>query len=758
MKRFSCYLLLLSMISASVIAQPRLYQTHQRGMLHQTVYNTGELGRGYDNGVGGMLEGFSSMEWPPNSSIIVDRTRYAGQHSSFGAGVWIAGTVPSGRKYVYCGAVSDANGNPTPVQGVVPIQITRSENYPVLPNGNLNPGYNPSEAEEKIVAQWVASDVGILVTRTSRGWSFPGYDSFIIYEYEFQNTTADTIRDLDFIWTYAIGPSMFGYQRTYNRWGEGDYRGQNGEGNHFTRFDLKRWMTYSHDREGRPDTTYFALWSQPGDRGGLNSPQAAGVAMLYYDHDHLMTKAQRPAQVWPVPNDSLGIWDTGDPNTARVKQPFLLRYENSNLPLTKIQQYLDPTVQRRTGTFVGSADSTRIVTQLKPATVADWLYWRGRTKSSVNLAWYQPVVRFWGFYPYLLPPNQSIRFALAEVVGYGPGVASDRIYSDLGGNIRAGADAGNYFHPIPSWYDTLQYPFLGPKPYIGSRYLQTHPLPWYVTAGNGISAADPTPVISVRDVADRAIQMFTGRPLVKYDTLQYEPINSRPNGVGAYNSIAIPIPAPAITIEDSRSAFNKITWGPQVEEFSAANAGGRLRAPFKHYLAMRATSPLGPWTVIDSITRRDQRYFHDSVYVLRDTASILGEYYSYAVVSVDSLGGRSGMTNMVTHVTQAPPVPALGKVYVVPNPLIVTNGRGSAYDPNGEVTDRLQFFGLTAHCTIRIFSYSGQLIQTIVHDGEFNNPWYQISRNNQLLASGVYYFVVEDVSGARAHGKFVIVH
>jgi hypothetical protein len=717
-------------------------------MLHQTVYNTGELGRGYDNGVGGMLEGFSSMEWPPNSSLIIDRTRYAGQHSSFGGGLWLAGTRPSGRRFVYCGAVSDATGNPVPVQDVTPLPIRRIENYPVLANGELNTAYDPNEAEEKIVATW-GTTLGITVSRTSRAWSFPGYDSFIIYEYELQNTTADTIKDLDVIWTYAIGPSMFGYQRTYNRWGEGDYRGQNGEGNTFSRFDLKRWMTYTHDRDGRPDTTYFDLWSQPGDRGGLNSPQAAGLMMLYYDHDHLTTKAQRPAQVWPVVNDSAGIWDTNNPATARVKQPFLLRYENGNLPLTKIQQYLDPTLQRKTGIFVGTSDSTRLVTQLTPRSIDNWNYWKGRTKGSVNLSWYQPVVRFYGFYPFLLPPNQTIRFALAEVVGYGPGVLGDSIYSDLGGSIRAGVDAGAYFNPIPSWYDTLRYPYLGPKPYIGSTYLQNHPLPWYVTPG----------VVSIRDVADRAIQMFTGQPLVKYDAVQYEPATSRPNGIGAYNTIPIPIPAPAIRVEDTRSAFNKIIWGPQVESFTdLPQIAGRVRAPFKHYLAMVSPGPLGPWSVIDTIHQRDPRYFRDSVYVLLDTASILGNYYSYSIVSIDSLDGRSGMHNLTTHATQAPPVSSLGKVYVVPNPLFVTNGLGNANDPNGEVTDRLQFFGLTAHCTIRIFSYSGQLVQTIVHDGGFNNPWYQVSRNNQLLASGVYYFVVEDVGGAQAHGKFVIIH
>jgi hypothetical protein len=493
-----------------------------------------------------------------------------------------------------------------------------------------------------------------------------------------------------------------------------------------------------------------------GNRGGLNSPQAVGLVTLYYDHDHLMTKAQRPAQVWPNPNDTLQAWDSDN----RLKQPYLLRYENGNLPVTKIQQYLNPDVQRRTGIFVGSADSTRMAAQLRPYIHPDtWNYWRGRTKSSANLSWYQPVVRFYGFYPYILLPSQSMRFAFAEVVGYGPGVAGDRIYSDLGGSTRTGVDAGSYFNPVPSWYDTLQYPFLGPRPYIGSTYLQTHPLPWYVTPG----------VVSIRDVADRAIQMYTGRSLAKHDTLQYEPMGSTLDGRGVYNAnhrIPIPAPSPLITVQNSRSGFNRISWKPAVEGFSDRVPG--LSGPLSHYLVMRSPSLLGPWAVMDSVPRRDPTFFRDSLYIVVDTTSLLGSYYYYSVVSVDSSGLRSGITpNLTEHVTQAPAVKTLGKVYAVPNPLIVTNNEPNpdASDPTGDVSDRVYFYGLTKHCTIRVFSYSGQLIETIYHgqegqggEGQILHPFFQVSRNNQIIASGVYYFVVEDASGAKAHGKFVIIH
>ncbi len=719
-------------------SQQRDWRVHRRGLLHQTVYNTGELGRAYNAG-GTIQPGTPSMEWPPNSRMVLDRRNFPGQHNSFGSGIWIAGTRPDGRTYAFCGAVSNTNGEPVPVVGVYssPLELRKIENFPVLGDGELNPGFNPNEAEEIIISRW-DTPVGVQVSRTSRAWSYPGYDSFIIYEYEFQNVSNDTITDLFITFANTLAPSMFGYQRNHGDWSEGNFRGQppDGLGDHFARYDLKRWMSYNHEREGLPDPDFFESWSRPGNRGGLNSPQAVGIMVLHCDYEHLSRRDQTE-QVFLVPADSLGMWD----ENGKAKQPFLLRYENGNLPAdSKTGTWMNPILRRKTSIWQSPQDSIRFANQFEPEL---WEYWKGRTSTSANLSWWQPVSRAYGFYPYILPPGEVMRFSVAEVVGYGPGVASDRQYTDLGGNVRFGVDAGALFNPVPSWYDTLHYDHLGTKDYIGSTYLQDHPLPWYVTPG----------VVSIRDVADRAIQMYTGRPLVKHDSLQYKPEEAPARG--RYNTIPIPAPAPAIRIENTRAAANLIIWGPQVESFQSP----RLQAAFSHYEVMRAPHPLGPWTVIDSVFPGDPEYFSDGEYSIIDPESNLGDNITYAVVSVDEQGGRSGMTNLTEHETQAPPVQRLGKVYVVPNPLVVTSGLTGS-DPGGEIGDRIQFMGLTDRCSIRIFSYTGQLITTLEHDREtFGDPWFQLSINNQIIASGVYYFVVEDLdTGDRANGKFIIIH
>lgn len=738
MKRMIWILSLIIIWPSQGDSQVRDWRVHRRGLLHQTVFNTGELGRAYNAG-GTVQPGSPSLEWPPYSSLLLERRNYPGQHNSFGSGVWLAGTRPGGRRYAFCGAVSNTNGEPVPVVGVhsQPLDLQRIENFPVLENGELNPSFNPDEAEEIIIASW-DTPVGVRVTRTSRAWSYPGYDSFIIYEYEFQNVTSDTIADLFITFANTFAPSMFGYQRVHGDWSEGAFRGQPpaGLGDHFARFDLKRWLSYNHERDGLPDPDFFETWSQPGDRGGLNSPQAVGLLVLHYDYEHLSRRDQTK-QVFLVPADSAGMWD----EQGKAKQPFLLRYENGNLPAeSKTATWLDPTLRRKTGIWQGVEDSARFVNQFEPHL---WSYWKGRTKGSANLAWWQPVARAYGFFPYLLPPGETMRFAVAEVAGYGPGVADDRKYRDLGGAVRAGVDAGAYFNPVPSWYDTLQYPYLGNKNYIGSLYLRDHPLPWYVTPG----------VVSIRDVADRAIEMYTGQPLVKYDTLQYQP--EKAPATGCYNRVPIPYPAPAIRIEDTKAAANRIVWGPQVESFRSP----RVRAAFSHYEVLRAPHPLGPWTMIAAVYPADPAYFSAGEYSVIDPESNLGDNVAYAVVSVDVLGGRSGRTNLTRHETQAPPAEKLGKVYVVPNPLIVSSGLPGS-DPSGEINDRIQFMGLTKRCTIRIFSYSGQLIMVREHDREtYGHPWYQLSFNNQIIASGVYYFVIEDrETGAKSTGKFIVIH
>jgi hypothetical protein len=50
-------------------------------------------------------------------------------------------------------------------------------------------------------------------------------------------------------------------------------------------------------------------------------------------------------------------------------------------------------------------------------------------------------------------------------------------------------------------------------------------------------------------------------------------------------------------------------------------------------------------------------------------------------------------------------------------------------------------------------------VETLVHDTElYSTEYFQVTRNNQVMASGIYFYIVETPDGQRTHGKFVIIH
>lgn len=112
------------------------------------------------------------------------------------------------------------------------------------------------------------------------------------------------------------------------------------------------------------------------------------------------------------------------------------------------------------------------------------------------------------------------------------------------------------------------------------------------------------------------------------------------------------------------------------------------------------------------------------------------------------------------------------KVFTWPNPYRLDGGylaegferqdfeRGFADDR----LRRIHFANLPARCRISIYSLDGDLIREINHDKDPNDPsamhaeWDLISRNTQMVASGLYYWTVEDLdSGNVQIGKIAII-
>ena len=162
-------------------AQTRDYKIHSRSMLHETVFNTGEIGRAWMYGSAGEKTGVPLMEWPPNSGTSFGTTEYSGQENSIGAGLYISANLlgkpgTPNRLYSFCGGIGSSNPEVTLGNWSFPLSLIRTENYPVSADGTLNSLNNPDEAEEIITSKW-ATNIGITVTRTSRAWSYPATSS-----------------------------------------------------------------------------------------------------------------------------------------------------------------------------------------------------------------------------------------------------------------------------------------------------------------------------------------------------------------------------------------------------------------------------------------------------------------------------------------------------------------------------------------------------------------------------------------------------
>ncbi|NOZ74786.1 MAG: hypothetical protein GXO90_05330 [FCB group bacterium] len=99
-------------------------------------------------------------------------------------------------------------------------------------------------------------------------------------------------------------------------------------------------------------------------------------------------------------------------------------------------------------------------------------------------------------------------------------------------------------------------------------------------------------------------------------------------------------------------------------------------------------------------------------------------------------------------------------IYVVPNPYVAT----SIFEPSnvyksGRGERRIYFMNLPENCTISIYTKSGKLVKTLVHNGTNGNgqePWDLVSKDGMNVAYGIYFYVVE-AEHNQSLGKFAVI-
>jgi len=99
---------------------------------------------------------------------------------------------------------------------------------------------------------------------------------------------------------------------------------------------------------------------------------------------------------------------------------------------------------------------------------------------------------------------------------------------------------------------------------------------------------------------------------------------------------------------------------------------------------------------------------------------------------------------------------SLALVHTVPDPYYVTNALEITAS-----TKVLRFVNLPSQAIIRIYSVSGILVNVLTHNNAGNGGeevWNLRNRNNQFIASGVYFYHVETPDGRTKIGRFTVVN
>jgi hypothetical protein len=121
----------------------------------------------------------------------------------------------------------------------------------------------------------------------------------------------------------------------------------------------------------------------------------------------------------------------------------------------------------------------------------------------------------------------------------------------------------------------------------------------------------------------------------------------------------------------------------------------------------------------------------------------------------NALGAKVNLTFTATNALAAATESDLSRVHTVPDPYYVTSQFEQTTD-----TKIIKFVNLPADCIIRIYSSSGVLVSLVEHhSNQFggSEDWNVRNRNNQIVASGVYFYHIES-GDARRVGRFTVVN
>lgn len=232
--------------------------------------------------------------------------------------------------------------------------------------------------------------------------------------------------------------------------------------------------------------------------------------------------------------------------------------------------------------------------------------------------------------------------------------------------------------------------------------------------------------------------VFTGK-----DSIRKTFMRAKSNWENGFN-YDTPPPPPETFMVNSGGDRISLTWSASAESYQ--HFGG-----YKVYRAIHK-----PDTTFDLIYECGQGTDNPVVNLYDDKTALRGfDYYYYITTYDDGMvntidPGRLIESNLFwTRTTEPaylrrPAGTALSQIRIVPNPY---NIRAKDYQFGESAPDRIMFFNIPPRCLIKIFTESGELVNTIQHTNRSGDEsWNLITSSRQVIVSGLYvaYFEVTD--------------
>ena len=570
------------------------------------------------------------------------------------------------------------------------------EPWPMNPSDHVGGTVGTADA---MVESWINSDMGITIHQRVFGYSNVYHDDYMIYEWTFKNTgSVDKYPGANFEVVQTLDSVYFLKQlRPFE--------------------SRKPWMSYYGEM---PTDTLRIMYGYPMRQSNADY-DALGYMNKTGSYNRWIRYPWFTAEGILFASAAVNDMDTNDPN-----QPHMTGYYDCDLEMVTLHslelnesqtENLYGVMKYGFGRGYTREDNDRnlaarpgyhdVDPDEKGNKFADYEIWWGYTLSGL-----------FSVGPYTLAPGDSFKVVWAQVGGM---ISSEK-----------GWEIGN------QWADDNVTPPPG-MVYNADRTLCVDNLTPIYDLYPELYAADA--MASAESNWAKDCWVYTGKDSLFQNVAAAQ---------WAYdNNYIVPEapPAPSLKVTSTPGEIT-VEWGNQAEGASDL-AGYRVyRAAGQWWPGKRSGSApfLGGWEL--------QETFAPGTFIYHDVSPARGEAYYYYVTAFDDGNtpdfdgvSRSLESNMMANVTQLRPAylskPAstlLDSIRIVPNPF---NLSAEELQYSGE-PNKIMFLNLPMTVTIKIYTESGDLIQTIEHSGSGDEPWgvlteeHSATLSGQRVVSGIY--------------------